>query len=184
MSVLSIEQIHELATKIKRRTGESDPFTIYKDLRIMVQFLPMGMDATACKGFFLKKNRVKTIVINDDLSDDIQRIILTHEIGHALLHGNHERACAFHDFALFDNLSTYEYEANMFAAEFLITDEDALEHLNSESFFFTVAKTLRVPPELLDFKFRSMKKRGFVLNPPMYANGNFLKDITNQDRFE
>ena len=33
---------------------------------------------------------------------------------------------------------------------------------------------LRVAPELLDFKFRSMKARGFLLSSPIYATKNYM----------
>lgn len=126
---------------------------------------------------------MKTIIINADLSRDNQHIILAHEIGHAMLHGNDERVCAYHDFCLFSDVSINEYEANIFAAELLISDDDAMELLSSDTFFFGAASMLRVPPELLDFKFRSMKRRGYSVNPPMMAKSNFLKNLTKTDRY-
>ena len=59
----------------------------------------------------------------------------------------------FHELELFDCLNTTEYEANLFAAELLIDDNELLELLNnSEKSFFGVAKELYIPAELLDFK--------------------------------
>ena len=52
-----------------------------------------------------------------------------------------------------------EYEANVFASELLLTDEAVLEVLNDDMFFFQAAKALYVPSELLDFKFRILKRR-------------------------
>ncbi len=58
-----------------------------------------------------------------------------------------------HDFELFDGVSQCEYEANCFAADYLLEDEDVLEMLNADMSFFQAAAELKVPPELLDFKF-------------------------------
>lgn len=74
-----------------------------------------------------------------------------------------------------------EYEANIFAAEFLMADEDVLAKLNDDISFFGAATLLRVPPKLLDFKFRLMKRNGYkVIDFPLMANGNFLKDVETE----
>jgi Zn-dependent peptidase ImmA (M78 family) len=71
-----------------------------------------------------------------------------------------------------------EKEANLFAAELLLSDEDVTEVLNSDNTFFTAAATLCVPIELLDFKFRIMKRKGYQLaEPPVHSHNDFLKKI-------
>jgi len=44
-------------------------------------------------------------------------------------------------------------------------------------FFFQAAKALYVPSELLDFKFRILKRRGYKVESPITANGDFLKNL-------
>ena len=57
-------------------------------------------------------------------------------------------------------------------------DNDVLETLNADNTFFSPAAQLRVPVELLDFKFRIMKWRGYKLaEPPISARSNFLLDM-------
>ena len=77
---------------------------------------PMGASAQSCKGFFLVSSRCKLIVINSDLPESIQRIIIAHELGHAVLHSD-SAISAFHEFAMFDDTDRMEYEANVFAAD-------------------------------------------------------------------
>ena len=44
--------------------------------------------------------------------------------------------------------------------------------------FFQAAAELKVPPELLDFKFRMMKRSGVqIIDSPITSNSDFLKDI-------
>ena len=84
----------------------------------------------------------------------------------------------FHDFALFDAVSAREYEANLFAAEFLLPDADVLELMEEGADFYAMASTLAVPPELLDFKLRVLAGKGLLFNePPLRARGGFLKDV-------
>lgn len=85
---------------------------------------------------------------------------------------------AFHEVAMFDESSMMEKEANLFAAEFLMNDKDVLRALNRDTTFFSAASMLRVPAELLDFKFRVMKWKGYKLvEPPINASSNFLRDM-------
>ena len=144
---------------------------------ILIKRIPMGKGEKDCKGFFFTKSRIRMIVLNADLSPHRQRIILSHELGHAVLHHRYSELREFHDFELFDETSTYEYEANIFAAEFLLDDDKVLELLNEDMSFFNAARILRVPPELLDFKFRVLKRRGYALNSPICAQSNFMKTV-------
>lgn len=98
-----------------------------------------------------------------------------HEIAHSVLHTN--ITAAFHEFTLFDDTDRQEYEANLFAAELLLSDDCVLNALNEDQFFFQAAKALYVPAELLDFKFRVMKRKGYKLESPIVSHGNFLKTI-------
>lgn len=175
---MSIEYINREVMRIKKRYMETDPYRLCDSMGLILLHEPMGTYEGACKGFFLMQSRKKSITINSDLPEELQRIILSHEIGHAVLHNSSTGVKAFHDFALFDEASLYEYEANIFAAEYLMDDTDVLGLLNEDMSFFEAASTLNVPAELLDFKFRILKRKGFkVIDPPLMANGDFMKRI-------
>ena len=79
---------------------------------------------------------------------------------------------------MFDETSQMEYEANLFAAELLMADEDVLSLMKGDMSFFGTAAALEVPPELLDYKFRVMLKKGYKLvSPPLGARSDFWKRI-------
>lgn len=175
---MSIFQISHEVQRLKAKYGETDPFKLCAAMGIMVSLEPMGNSEKDCKGFFIAQSRIKLITINDDLSQALQGVICAHELGHAVLHARASRVNAFHDFALFDSTGIQEYEANIFAADFLMPDEDVLELLNDDLSFFGAAAQLGVPAELLDFKFRIMKRKGYkMIDPPLMANSNFLKNV-------
>ena len=112
---------------------------------------------------------------------------MAHELGHAVLH-KHSGLHAFHEVGLFDESSLLEKEANLFAAELLLTDDDVFQTLNEDNTFFSAASSLYVPMELLDFKFRVMKWKGYkLMEPPITARSNFLRDLEvpiNADDYE
>ena len=109
--------------------------------------------------------------------------MLAHELGHAVLHARLSADSGFHDFSLFDKESVCEYEANLFAAELLLSDEQVIEQLEEDPSFFHAARSLHVPPELLDFKFRLMNRRGYHLPLPLNAKSTFLQHLGRGGRF-
>lgn len=79
---------------------------------------------------------------------------------------------------MFDQNSIMEKEANLFAAELILEDDKVLSALNQDTTFLSAAASLYVPAELLDFKFRIMKWKGYkMVEPPISARSNFLRDM-------
>lgn len=169
--------IVDAVKRVKRKYGESDPFRLCRAMGIIVNFVSLGTSEDAIKGFFVYSNRKGVITINSDLPEVIQRIICAHEIGHYILHKN-RKACAFHEVGLYDESVECEKEANFFSAEYLLEDDDVFATLRRDTTFFSAAAILRVPFELLDFKFRVMKWKGYqLIEPPINANSKFLRDM-------
>ena len=173
---MTIEYIRSCAAQLIEKHGSRDPEELCRETNVTVLREDMGSESTACKGFFLYQSRRKIIVINSSLEETVSTFILTHELGHSVLHTEAAKTRAFHDFFPYDDSSRYEYEANLFAAELLLSDEDVLSALGEDD-FFTAAKKLRVPPELLDFKLRILNRKGHDFKSPISANSCFLKDI-------
>lgn len=83
----------------------------------------------------------------------------------------------FQESELFDKSDPAEYEANLFSAELIIPDEELLDLINDrDKSFFSIAKELYVPAELLDFKFRILKSKGLRIESPYIARADFLKN--------
>jgi len=176
--VTPTDYIDQKVNQIKKRFAGLSLDDICKVLKIRLRFDALGNSAEACKGYYIVQSRIQMIVINSELPEIFKRCILAHELGHAILHKKHAGVNAFHDFTLFDATSRFEYEANVFAAQLLLDDDDVLKLLNEDMSFFTAASTLGVPAELLDFKFRALKRQGFkVTEPPFTAKADFLRQI-------
>ena len=173
---MTYAEICNCVYSLKKRFKNEDAISIAESLGIIVKFDSLGTSPGSLKGYFIEYRKIPVITINGDLPDILQRIIAAHELCHALNHRNCE-LLPFHDISLFDETSILEKEANMFAAEFLLDDEEVIDVLNQDYTFFSAA-ILGVPPELLDFKFRVMKWKGYKLvEPPITARSNFLRDV-------
>ena len=174
---MSYTEICGAVEDVQKKYNERDPFKLCRLMGIILIFQSLGTAPDAIKGFFLESKRIRTITVNSDLPRAIQRIIVAHELGHAILHRSSGIA-AFHEIGLFDSSSKMEKDANLFAAEYLLDDGDVLDILNGDVTFFSAAASLCVPMELLDFKFRVMKWKGYkLIEPPISARSNFLRDM-------
>ena len=172
---MTVDYICKTVAELVKKHGESEPARLAVEMGIILRYEPMGTSENACKGFFLYQSRKRLITVNSDLDNDRRRIVLAHELGHAALHREQARISAMHDFSMYDSSSTLEYEANLFAAELLLKDSETLNCLRETDSFFSAAKNLSVPAELLDFKLRILRHKGYELYPPLRARSDFLK---------
>ena len=97
-----------------------DPYEICEYLDIQVMERPMGKSHRSCKGFLLVSPRCFLIVPNSVLFVCFFRIIIAHELGHAVLHSD-SAINTFHEFAMFEDTNRMEYEANVFRRIFSLT---------------------------------------------------------------
>lgn len=162
----------EAATRIVKKYGERDPARLCELMGIVLRHAPLGTHKDSCKGFYLYQSRVKIITVNESLDDVARRVVTAHELGHAVLHSPAAGSAAYHDFSVMNNASRLEREANEFAAECLI-DDDVLREINASD-FYTAAKALNVPCDLLAFKLRLMNKAGLMVAAPEIARSDFL----------
>lgn len=105
----------------------------------------------------------------------LERILVAHELGHAVLHTKIAMMHGFQEMEVFDDRSIEENEANFFAAELLLEDGEVLECL-SEHTFFETAKMLYVPAALLDYKFSLLHEKGELVNSMYIRKADFLKE--------
>lgn len=161
------------ANRLVKWIGCREPFDLAKQLKIDVKFCELGN----LKGIYVVAYRNRYIRINENLERDMRRLVCAHEIGHDRFHRELARLYPqSHELISYDMTSKPEWEANMFAAEFLLEDSEVLELVNDEDMnFFRAARELSVPPELLDFKFQILKSKGYRLEAPLYSSGDFLR---------
>ncbi len=100
--------------KTIQRTGTTDPFEICSSLGIKVIRAPLG----SLKGFTATNYRIRTIFINEELTEIEAKYSCAHELGHILMkHDYNKLWMANHTFF---NLNKYENEANRFAIHLLL----------------------------------------------------------------
>lgn len=111
-------EIKDIVRKLVRKYKTSNPYELADYLNIIV--LIDNLDESI-RGYFHYFKRNKIIHINSKLSDKDKRIVLAHELGHAVLHP--KLNIIFMEHNTYFVKSKYEYEANKFAAEILVPDD-------------------------------------------------------------
>lgn len=104
-----MKELEKKIRKITDRITTSDPWKLAKSLDVVIQIGDLG-SRYGCY-MYLKKH--KCIFINENLSDNVQRFVLAHELGHALMH-THTNCSFIRNHTLFGT-DKIENEANMFA---------------------------------------------------------------------
>ncbi len=145
-----MDDIKKLANKIARRYRSRNPFEIIKGMNVILVYA----DLEGVRGFYQYFQRNHIIYIDNALSDQEQRFVCAHELGHLFLHKKVN--AIFMDTHTFINHNRFEKEANQFAAELLIPDSIVYEHPN-----FTVAQLARlIGYEEKIFQFKKFEEPG------------------------
>ena len=76
---------------------------------------------------------------------------------------------------LYDMKSRPEYEANLFASEILLVDDEVFEFANEGYDIEQIARMLLVNVNLVAIKVASMNSRGYRFRNVMEGRGDFLK---------
>lgn len=164
------EHIVAAADELLKDAGTGDPHALASFLGIEVRPIPFKKQ----KGVYKLISGQPYIFIKEDLDEVSYKMVLLHEIGHDMLH--RDAAGVFFDQTLFDTQnSRMEYEANLFAAHILITDEDVLECVGREMDISQAAGYLRVDSNLLGLKISDMIRRGYDFRR-QESRSDFLKD--------
>lgn len=139
--------ISYIVKKLIKRHKTRNPFELADRLNINVKQWPLHSDI---KGIYQYYKRNKFIYINQSLPYSEQKLVCSHEIGHAVLHGNQN--ISFLEGNTFFVKNRFEIEANKFAAELLIPD-DILQKYPGYFSIEQIASAENIYPELLKLKF-------------------------------
>ena len=114
--------IKRIVAYYQRKYGTRDPFKIADVLGIEVQIGNIGSKS----GCYMYLKRSRCIWLNENLESHEMEYVMAHELGHAIMHPRENCYFIKHK-TLFLN-SKNEIEANKFAVEFLISDNDVKEY--------------------------------------------------------
>lgn len=168
---MSVNYIYDSVQSKIKKSRTRNPFTIAEDNGIMLIF---DSNLNKMKGMYtiIKRNRI--IIINDNMPERMQQIVCAHELGHDALHRQFAKDGGLREFMLYDMKSRPEYEANMYAADLLLDDEEVMELAKDGYDMQQVAGMLNTDINLIGLKMASMNYRGFDLRIGIEPKSDFL----------
>ena len=134
----------EVAIEIAARYNTNNPFDIARERNIGILYEPMKMTL----GFYVRYRRFQHIILNDDLSEGMQRFVCAHELGHSILHAD-LNVPKLTRYTMFSR-DKFEVQANTFAVELLLPDELLREY--PECTVYQLARSVGVPEEFVELK--------------------------------
>ena len=164
-----MDNIITLAEEIRREYGGRDIFATAENSGANVWLRALG----GLKGFYIFENGKRYIVINSSLNSLLRRTVCAHELGHDMLH-REMSAGGIRENTLFLTNNKTEREANIFAAEMLLTDDETLFVMEYSSDLNAAADELCVLPEILSYKLEILNHKGYRFNVRDIAS-DFLK---------
>lgn len=167
----------QLTADLIREYGTRDPFQIAFLMDVAVKFINTRRQKGLCAVF----DGYPFIFINQNLSEQMQRMTCAHELGHILLHkdilaGN----VPLLEYELFDIRNSTEYEANVFAADLLIDEAELQELVTEGGDVVSIASALDINVNLLLIKLIEMRRDGKELQVPFTPERGFLGKIDDR----
>lgn len=128
------------------------------------------------KGAYKVIMRNRFMFVKEDLHPVMENIVLLHELGHDTLHRDEAtKVGGFKEFNIFDiRDSRMEYEANIFASQIAIPDDDFLELAEQGCDVQQIARTMHSDVNLVALKADTLISQGYRLRPQQHRN-DFLK---------
>ena len=168
----STSEIVQKANHIVRLCGTRDPHKIADELGIEIIYCPFKSQRGAYK--VIIRNRF--MFVKEDLHPVMENIVLLHELGHDSLHRDEAtKAGGFKEFNIFDiRDSRMEYEANIFATQIALPDDDFLELAEMGYDVQQIASAMHSDVKLVALKADTLISQGYRLRPQEHRN-DFLK---------
>lgn len=114
-----MEWIRECIDNLQKKYLTTNPYELASLLNIKVILFNLHEEIN---GYYKYDRRNKYIVINNNLSQEMQKVVCAHELGHAILHTRHNTP--FMRQNTFFSVDRIEVEANYFTTHLLLYNQE------------------------------------------------------------
>ena len=152
---MTAEFIYKYAKACESLYGTNDPEKIFSERNVTVKLSP----PSELRGFICRLNGALIVSVDVSLPESVKRMTLAHLLGHSLLHRKMiSSGKAFEEGSLPKDI--YDREADIFAAELLISDKIIADLRESGMSDARIVSSFGAIRELACSKLFSMRSRG------------------------
>lgn len=137
--------IKDIVRRLIKKHGTNNPLTIAKERNVIVHYCDMH----STLGYYVRYHRIQNIIIKSDLTDEMQRFVCAHELGHSILHTD-INVPKLKAYTLFST-DKIERQANTFAVELLLPNSLLEEYTDCS--IFQIAHGIGIPQEFIKHKY-------------------------------
>lgn len=167
----NFDLIYSKSNRLVRQCETRDPFKIAAELGIEVMYCGYFVKL---KGMYRIVRRNRYIFLNSNMSEQMMKIVCAHELGHDQLHRRMALKAPLQEFVLYDMASQAEYEANLFAANLTLPDDDIIEYIKNGYDLVQIANTMSSDINLVALKTDCLIRHGNNFRAQEHDSG-FLK---------
>ncbi len=135
-----IEKAKQSARELHRKFGSTVPINVEKLASLLgVRVVALDLDKTT-SGFIIEKDGEAIIGVNKDHHPNRQRFTIAHELGHFRLHQSISKeffdsyTVSFRNQRSSTGTNPQEIQANAFAAELLLPEDEIVSYLDASPF--------------------------------------------------
>lgn len=158
----------EKANRIVSECGTRDPAKIAQQYGILIKTVAWDEQS----GAYIEMLRQPVIFVAQRLHPVTRSIVISHELGHHFLHRKEAtKLGGFREFKIFDMTnSRMEYEANVFAAQLMLPDDETLEYIYQGYDVAEIASAMNSDINLVALKVSHLNNRGYNFREQEYRN--------------
>ena len=151
-----------------RKYSTRNPEKIADEMNIQIVPMPFSKQ----KGVYTIIERQPIIMIKQDLHPVTRSIVIAHELGHHMLHkAQLKKTPNLQEFNIFDMTDNHiEYEANVFAAQLLLPDDDITDYIYQGYDIEKIVRTMKSDINLVALKVAILNSGSHKFREQEYRN--------------
>ena len=157
------------ADKVVRECESRNPLKIARMNKILIRTVEDWQEQS---GAYVEMMRQPIIYVAGRLDPVRKSIVIAHELGHHFLHRKEaSQAGGFREFKIFDMaLNRMEYEANIFAAQLILPDDEVMDYVYQGYDVSQIARAMNSDINLVALKVSSYIKDGMPFREQEFKN--------------
>lgn len=151
---MNLKQIKEDIHHLKLSNPNMSAYEILRKQNFVLGYMPIELNDELPKGCYFEEGNLRIVLIPENLDEDKAKVVYTHKLGHIIQHPKVNTLFIDSYDPVF--IKKVEFEADIFASEFLL-DNNVFEKYANKS-IYEISILEKVPVRLVNLKYKNLYK--------------------------